>query len=79
MYTLGDIPRKSARICPDFEATVFEGTRLTHRRLNDRVNRLANGLVKMGYKRGDRAAVLAANTRAEATLLSAATGGAGAL
>jgi long-chain acyl-CoA synthetase len=62
MYTLGDIPRKSARIWPDFQAVVFEGTRLTHRQLNDRVNRLANGLMKMGYRRGDRVAVLAANT-----------------
>jgi acyl-CoA synthetase (AMP-forming)/AMP-acid ligase II len=62
MYTLGDIPRKSARISPDFEATVFEDARLTHKQLNDRVNRLANGLVAMGYKRGDRVAVLAANT-----------------
>jgi acyl-CoA synthetase (AMP-forming)/AMP-acid ligase II len=62
MYTLGDIPRKSARIRTDFEAVVFEGTRLTHRDLNDRVNRLAGGLVKRGYRRGDRVAVLAANT-----------------
>ncbi|MGW8321197.1 MAG: AMP-binding protein, partial [Thermodesulfobacteriota bacterium] len=62
MYTLGDIPRKSARICPDFEATVFEGTRLTHRQLNDRVNRLANALLGLGYGRGDRVAVLASNT-----------------
>ena len=62
MYTLGDIPRKSARICPDFEAVVFEGTRLTHRQLNDRVNRLANVLTGKGYRRGDRVAVLAGNT-----------------
>ena len=62
MYTLGGIPRKSATICPEFEAAVFEGTRLTHRELNDRVNRLANGLVSKGYRRGDRLAVLAANT-----------------
>ncbi|MEW6442009.1 MAG: long-chain-fatty-acid--CoA ligase [bacterium] len=62
MYTLGDIPRKSARVCPDFEAVVFEGTRLTYRQLNDRVNRLAHGLTALGYERGERVAVLAANT-----------------
>ncbi len=62
MYTLGDIPRKSASICPDFEATVFEGVRLTHRQPDKRVNRLANALVAMGYQRGERVAVLAANT-----------------
>jgi hypothetical protein len=29
MYTLGDIPRKSAQCFPDKEAVVFEETRLT--------------------------------------------------
>jgi len=62
MYTLGDIPRKSARIRPDFEAVVFEDTRLTHRQLNDRVNRLANVLLEKGCRRGEGVAVLASNT-----------------
>lgn len=62
MYTLGDIPRKSALNFPDFPATAFEGTRLTYKELNDRTNALANGLTGMGYKKGDRVTVLAENT-----------------
>ncbi|MBC2716341.1 MAG: long-chain-fatty-acid--CoA ligase [Desulfobacteraceae bacterium] len=62
MYTLGDIPRKSASFYPDHTATVFEGEQLTHAGLNRRVNRLANALTKLGFKKGDRVAVLAENT-----------------
>ena len=62
MYTLGDIPRKSAILFPHNTATVFEGTRLTYRQLNERVNRLANGLLALGIGKGDRLAVPAENT-----------------
>jgi acyl-CoA synthetase (AMP-forming)/AMP-acid ligase II len=62
MYTLGDIIRKSAIAFSDFEATVFEDTRLTYRELNDRTNLLANALTTLGYKKGDRITVLAENT-----------------
>jgi len=62
MYTLGDIPRKSAILFPNNTATVFEGTRLTYRQLNERVNRLANGLIGLGVGKGDRLTVLAENT-----------------
>ncbi len=62
MYTLGDIPRKSALLFPNYEATVFEGVRLTYRELNDRVNRFANALTGMGYQKGERLTILAENT-----------------
>ena len=62
MYTLGDIPRKSALHHPDALATVFEGVRLTHKVFNNRVNRLSNALQKNGFVKGDRVAVLAENT-----------------
>lgn len=62
MYKLGDIPRKSALHFPNREAIVFENTRLTYHQLNDRINRLANALTKMGFKKGDRVSVLAENT-----------------
>ncbi len=62
MYTLGDIPRKSALNFPDKEAIVFEQTRLTYEKLNHRINRLANALAKMGCRSGDRLTVLAENT-----------------
>jgi long-chain acyl-CoA synthetase len=62
MYTLGDIPRKSALHFPERVATVFEAKRLTYKELNMRVNRLANALLQRGFRRGDRVAVLAENT-----------------
>lgn len=62
MYTLGDISKKSAISYPDYTATVFEGTRLTYRELDHRVNRLANALMELGYQKGQRLAVLAENS-----------------
>ncbi|MCP4751478.1 MAG: long-chain-fatty-acid--CoA ligase [Proteobacteria bacterium] len=62
MYLLGDIPRKTALTFPDREAVVFEGTRLTYRKLNIRINRLANALTGLGCTKGDRICVLAENT-----------------
>ena len=62
MYTLGDIPRKSALMFPEREAVVFEGVRLTYQELNQRVNKLAHALTGMGYKTGDRVTILAENT-----------------
>lgn len=62
MYTLADFIRKSAVRFPDKEAVVFEDIRLTYGELNNRTNALANSLTKMGYKKGDRIAILAENS-----------------
>ena len=62
MIMLDDIPRKHAKLSPDFECLVFEEYRLTWRQLNERVNRLANGLIKMGIKPGEHLAILAQNS-----------------
>ncbi len=62
MYTLGDIPRNGALFYPDNEAVVFEDTRLTYRELNQRVNRLANALLRMGLRQEESLAILAENT-----------------
>ena len=48
-------------ICPDKEAIVFESNRHTFSQLNERVNRLANGLAKLGVSKGDRVALLQVN------------------
>ena len=61
MYTLGDISTNGAIHFPDWEAIVFEETRLTYRQLNARVNRLAHALIGLGCKKGDHLAVLAEN------------------
>ncbi len=48
-------------ICPDKDAIVFEDKRYTFSQLNERVNRLANGLLKLGVKKGDRVSLLQVN------------------
>ncbi|MBI5843642.1 MAG: long-chain-fatty-acid--CoA ligase [Deltaproteobacteria bacterium] len=62
MYTLGDIPRKSALFHGDRTAVVFEDVRLTHRELNSRVNRLAGALAAWGIEKGVRIAILGENS-----------------
>jgi acyl-CoA synthetase (AMP-forming)/AMP-acid ligase II len=49
-------------ICPDKEAIVFEGKRFTYGRLNERTNRLANALLKVGVKKGQPVAMMQVNT-----------------
>lgn len=51
----------SSAICPDRDAIVFEGKRITYAMLNQRVNKLANALIKLGVKQGDRIAFLQVN------------------
>jgi acyl-CoA synthetase (AMP-forming)/AMP-acid ligase II len=51
----------AAAICPDKAAIVFEDKRYTFSQLNDRVNRLANGLKKLGAKKGAVIAFLQVN------------------
>ncbi len=48
-------------ICPDKTAIVFEGKRYAFRQLSERVNRLANGLAKLGVRKGDRVALMQVN------------------
>jgi len=61
MIYLGDIPMKNAARFPNDECVVFEGTRLTWKAFNDRINRLANGLLAKGYRQGEHVAVLLEN------------------
>jgi acyl-CoA synthetase (AMP-forming)/AMP-acid ligase II len=51
----------AAAICPDRTAIVFEDRRYTFGQLNERVNRLANGLMKLGVQKGDRVSFLQVN------------------
>ncbi|MFC1954928.1 class I adenylate-forming enzyme family protein [Chloroflexota bacterium] len=48
-------------ICPDRVAIVFEGKRYTFSQLNERVDRLANGLSILGVNKGDSVALLQVN------------------
>jgi acyl-CoA synthetase (AMP-forming)/AMP-acid ligase II len=51
----------AAAICPDRTAIVFEDKRYTFEQLNERVNRLANGLRKLGAKKDVVVAFLQVN------------------
>ncbi len=51
----------SSSICPDRLAIIFEGNRYTFGQLNERVNRLANALKRLGVEKGDRVAFFQVN------------------
>ncbi len=48
-------------ICPERDSIVFEGKRWTYGQINERINRLANGLVKLRVGNGDRVGILHVN------------------
>ena len=59
---LGSLPRKGAKVYPERTAVVYRDKRLTYRELNEKVLRLANGLVSLDVKKGDRVAILQHNS-----------------
>lgn len=59
--TLGSSFARTARKYPSKLAIADDHRRLTYHRLNDRVNRLANAIMAMGFAKGQRAAVLSNN------------------
>lgn len=48
-------------ICPDRELMVFDSTKWTFSQTNERVNRLANSLSKLGVVKGDRVGMIQVN------------------
>lgn len=58
---VGEILTRNARKFPDKVAVVHEGRSVTYRELNERVNRLANALLHLGLKKGERVGVLLHN------------------
>ncbi len=61
-FAIGDILTRSAKYFPERTAVVFEGRRLSYAEINDRVNRLANGLMDIGIKKGDNVVTLFYNS-----------------
>ena len=59
---MGDILRRSAHRLPRKKAFIFGRDVLTYEEFNQRVNRLANGLLGLGLKKGDRVAVILHNS-----------------
>jgi len=62
MRMFHQIPRKHAKLDPDFECLVFEEHRLTWKVLDERVDRLVTGLLSLGIKAGEHVAILAQNS-----------------
>jgi len=58
---IGDLVTNNARRIPDAEALIFEDRRVTWGALNARVNRIANGLITLGLRPGDRVAYILGN------------------
>jgi acyl-CoA synthetase (AMP-forming)/AMP-acid ligase II len=75
--TVGEMLTRNANKFPTKKAVVSEEASLDFKTLNDRVNRLANALVKKGLKKGDRIGVLIHNCHQfiEIYFAAAKTGG----
>jgi long-chain acyl-CoA synthetase len=61
MMTMGYFVTRGAREFSDQVAFKFKGKAFTFSQINERVNRLANGLMNLGVKKGDRVAILLNN------------------
>ena len=58
---IGSLLLRNARYRPNHTALVFENQRLSFLELNQRVNRLANGLIELGVGKGDKVATILPN------------------
>ncbi|MFH1624249.1 MAG: class I adenylate-forming enzyme family protein, partial [Pseudomonadota bacterium] len=58
---IGDIIRRNAKRFPGKKALIFEETSYTFKELNERANRLANGFLNLGHKKGDKVVIIADN------------------
>ncbi len=72
---VGEIFSRNARRHPKETAIIFEQTRYTWEEFNKRINRLANGLLSLGLKRGDRIAAILDNRHQHIELIGAAAKG----
>jgi acyl-CoA synthetase (AMP-forming)/AMP-acid ligase II len=61
IINIGDLLARRAKLNPDKEALVCEDVRLTWSECNDRANRLAHAMRKLGVGHGDRVGLLALN------------------
>jgi len=60
---IGDLVTNNARRIPDHEGLIWQSEHITWAELNQRVNRLANGLLRIGLQPGDRVAFLLNNCK----------------
>ena len=62
MNVLGDISRLGAKRYSERTALILKDEKLTYRQLNQKVNRLAQGILSQGIRPGDRVALLGMNS-----------------
>ncbi|MFC1822470.1 AMP-binding protein [Thermodesulfobacteriota bacterium] len=60
-FAIGDILYRTSKRYPNKEALIFKEMRITYDEFNNKVNRFANSLKKLGIKKGDRVAILSHN------------------
>ena len=53
--------RDWAEYCPEVTALRFYGTDINYGKLNEDIDRFANGLLKSGFEKGDRVALFMQN------------------
>ena len=58
---IGEVLARWSRLTPDSIGFIFQKKRLTYGMMNERVNRLSNGLSALGIEKGDKVAVLFMN------------------
>ena len=61
MISIGSLFRRHAIYRPDHTAVVFGDKRLTYREFNAEINRLANALMDLGIRKGDKVATILPN------------------
>ncbi len=61
MILIGDMLRRSAKLYSRKTAIIEDPLRFTYDEVNRRVNRLANGLLRLGLKKGDKVAFMGNN------------------
>ncbi|MFT9849018.1 class I adenylate-forming enzyme family protein [Aneurinibacillus sp. REN35] len=71
MLTFGTIMKQNTDKYADKPAVIFRDTVHTYRELNSRANKLANAFLSIGYKKGDKAAVLMKNHAAYVEMMIA--------
>jgi acyl-CoA synthetase (AMP-forming)/AMP-acid ligase II len=56
-----DLLNISAAICPERDCLIFEGKKQTYAETNERINRVANALARLGIEKGDCVGMLEVN------------------
>ncbi|HZG71190.1 MAG TPA: long-chain-fatty-acid--CoA ligase [Chondromyces sp.] len=69
MLVFGSIMKQNAQKFKNKNAVIFKEQTWTYQELNERANRLANGLLSRGFNKGDKVAVLMKNHAAYAEII----------